>query len=216
MRILVLLLLLANLTMLGYTQLDRWAARQDGRLKQQVNAERITLLTPQQVAALSPAKAELVSNECMDWGPFTESERERAQALLDPFSLGKLLTSRHADTKSAYWVFLAPLPGKAAADKRVAELKRAGISDLYVITDNGPQKNAISLGVFKSEEAAQAYLDTLVNKGVRNARVGSRTQSITQTVFTVRDPQPALTARLEAAKGEFAGTEIVRRACDQS
>ena len=52
-----------------------------------------------------------------------QTERERAQAILDPFALGKLLTSRHADTKSAYWVYLAPLPNKNAADKKTIQGK---------------------------------------------------------------------------------------------
>ena len=54
----------------------------------------------------------------------------------------------------------------------------------------------------------------LQEKGVRNPRVGPRTQTISQTLYTVRDPQPALLAKLESAKGEFVGSEIARRACD--
>jgi len=216
MRTLVLLLLFANLTLFGYIQLDRWSSAEDTRLGQQINADKIKILTPQQVAALSPAKAAVISNQCLEWGPFTDSERERAQAILDPFALGKLLTTRHANTSSAYWVYLPPLPSKAAAERRAAELKQSGIDDLYVIQDNGAQRNAISLGVFKSEDAAQAYLVTLRNKGLQNARIGPRNQAISQTLFSVRDPQPALVAKLEAAKNEFAGSEIKTVTCDQS
>jgi hypothetical protein len=216
MRILVLLLLLANLTLFGYIQLGRWSAEDDLKVRQQVNPEKVRLLTPQQVAALAPAKAAVVSNECLDWGPFTDSERERAQGVLEPFALGKLLTSRRQETKSGYWVYLPPLPSKAAAERRAGELKEAGVTDLYVVTEAGAQKNAISLGVFRTEDAAQAYLASLRSKGVANARTGPRSQTLAQTVFTVRDPQPALVARLENAKAEFSGSEIANRSCDGS
>ena len=214
MKTLVLLLLLANLTLLGYVQLDRWSSAEDVRLRQQIEPDKIKLLTPQQVAALAPAKAAVISSQCLEWGPFSDGERERAQAILEPFALGRLLTSRHAETKGAYWVYLPPLPSKAAADKRAAELRSAGISDLYVIQE-GPQRNAISLGVFRSGEAAQTYLAALSEKGVGNARSGPRNQTVNHTLFSIRDPQPALVARLEASRNEFAGSEIKTGACDR-
>ena len=56
MRTLVLLLLLANLTLFAYIKLDSLSTGEGVRLSQQVQPEKITLLTPQQVAALGPAK----------------------------------------------------------------------------------------------------------------------------------------------------------------
>jgi hypothetical protein len=213
MRTSVLLLLLANVALFAYIQFDRWAANDDTRFKQQVNPDKIKLLTPQQVAALSPAKAAAVSNQCLDWGPFTDGERPRAQAVLEPLELGKLLTSRRIDSKSAYWVFVPPQPNKAAAEKKLAELKALGVEDLYVIQDSGPQKNAISLGVFKTEEAAHAYLDRVQKKGVKSAKSAPRAQSFSQTIFTIRDPQPAQVAKLDAAKDEFPSSELKAGAC---
>lgn len=216
MRILVLLLLFANLTLFGYVQLGRWSTTEDARAKQQVNPDKIKLLTPQQVAALAPTKAAVVSNQCLDWGPFTDNEKVRAEALLEPFALGKLLTSQKLESKSAYWVYVPPLANKTSAYKRAAELKASGINDLYVITEPGPQRNAISLGIFKAEEAAQAYLARLREKGVKNARAGPRSQTLTQTLFIIRDPQPALVEKLQAAKAEFSGSELNHHACDRS
>jgi hypothetical protein len=216
MRTLFLLLLLANVAFFGYIQFERMSTGDDSRIRQQVNADKINLLTPQQVAALGPAKAAAMSNQCLDWGPFTDAERTRAQTILEPFELGKLLTSRRVDTKAAYWVFVSPQPSKAAADKTVTELKELGINDLYVIQDNGPQKNAISLGVFKTEEAAQAYLQNVQKKGVKNAKSAARSQSFSQTMFTIRDPQAVLVAKLEQAKADFSGSELKAVACSEN
>ena len=56
MRILVFLLLLANATLFLYIELDNVGGSEAARLNQQVQPDKIKLLTPQQVAALGPAK----------------------------------------------------------------------------------------------------------------------------------------------------------------
>jgi hypothetical protein len=52
MRIIVILLLVANLLFFTYTRLDAASEGEAIRLVQQVQPEKIKLLTPQQVAAL--------------------------------------------------------------------------------------------------------------------------------------------------------------------
>ena len=57
MRTLVFLLLLANLSLFGYIKLDSLGSGEGVRLSQQIQPDKIKLLTPQEVAALGPAKA---------------------------------------------------------------------------------------------------------------------------------------------------------------
>ena len=97
----------------------------------------------------------------------------------------------------------------------MGELKAEGLKDFFILND-GPQKNAISLGVFKTEEAANKFLDSVKEKGVQNARSGARTQTIQQTYVILRDPQPAQTERLQQLKGDFAGSEIRIGPCDRA
>ena len=78
MRTLFFLLLLANLTLFGFIKLDSMSAGEGVRLAQQVQPDKIKLLTPQQVAALGPSKAAALANVCLEWGPFGEIERARA------------------------------------------------------------------------------------------------------------------------------------------
>ncbi len=56
MRIVVLLLVIANLTLFAYTRLDAASRGEASRLERQVQPDKIKLLTPPQVAALGPAK----------------------------------------------------------------------------------------------------------------------------------------------------------------
>ena len=215
MRTFVALLLAANLAFFAYSELDLMSDGESSRIQRQLVPEKIKLLTPQQVAALGPAKASQLANVCLEWGGFTDAERAAALVALEPLHLGRQLSQRRIDSTSAYWVFLPPLSSKSAAEKRVAELKAEGLKDFFILSD-GPQKNAISLGVFKTEEAANKFLDAVKEKGVQNARSGARTQTIQQTYVILRDPQPAQTERLQQLKGDFAGSEIRIGPCDRA
>jgi hypothetical protein len=215
MRTLVFLLLLANLTLFAYTKLDSLGAGEGVRLSQQVQPEKISLLTPQQVAALGPAKASALADVCVEWGPLSDSDRTRALAMLEPLDLARLISQKKVEVIADYWVFLPPAVNKAAADRRVEELKTQGVRDVSLV-DSGPQRFAISLGVFRTEDAAQARLAALQAQGVKAVKVGARAQSVMQTVLVVRDPPAPAVARLKELQGGFGGSEIKIGACDKT
>jgi hypothetical protein len=214
MRTLVFLLLLANLTLFGYIKLDSLGTGEGVRLAQQIQPDKIALLSPQQVAALGPAKVSALADVCLEWGPFSDSDKLRALASLEPLDLAKLLSQKKVEVVANYWVFIPPAANRTAADRRVDDLKARGIRDLVVV-DAGPQRFAISLGVFRTEEAAQARLAALEAQGV-TAKLGSRAQSITQTALVVRDPPAPAVTRLKELQGEFPATEIKIGTCDKT
>ena len=83
MRIFVALLLLTNLAMFGWFWVDdRMAGGEGVRLSQQIQPNKISLLTPQQVAALGPAKVASLADVCVEWGPLSDAEKARAIATL--------------------------------------------------------------------------------------------------------------------------------------
>jgi hypothetical protein len=214
MRTLVFLLLLANLTLFAYTKLDSVGGGEGARLSQQVQPDKIKLLTPQQVAALGPAKVASLADVCVEWGPMSDADRTRAQARLDPLDLGKLVTQKKVEVIANYWVFIPPLANKAAVDSRAAELKADGVKDIVPV-ELGPQRFAISLGVFRTEEAAQARLAALQTQGLKTAKVGSRAQSVQQTVLVVRDPPAQAMAKLKELQADFQGSDIKVGSCDR-
>jgi len=215
MRIVFVLLVLANAAMFIYTWLDRFGTGEGVRLAQQVQPEKITLLTPQQVAALGPAKASALADVCVEWGPLSEGEKMRALAVLEPLDLARLISQKKVEVIANYWVFIAPAANKPAADRRLEELKALGIRDVALI-DSGPQRFAISLGVFRTEEAAQARLAALEAQGVKAAKVGGRAQSVQQTLLVVRDPPAPAVARMKELQGSFPGSEIRIGTCDKT
>jgi len=209
MRIILALLVAANLALFGYTRLDSAGSGEAARLAQQVQPDRIRLLTAQQVATLGP------SDVCLEWGPFSDAERARALAELEPTGLGRLLTQKRVENTTTHWVFVPRLPNKAAAEKRAAELKAAGVKDLFVV-DSGPQRLAISLGAFRTEEAANAYVAELSRLGVADARAGARQQVVVQTLLVVRDPASTVVARVKALQPGFAGSDIAIGVCEKT
>lgn len=214
MRTLVFLLLLANLTLFAYTRLDSVGAGEGARLSQQVQPEKIKVLTAQQVAALGPAKVASLADVCVEWGPISDADRARAIARLDPLDLGKLLSQRKIEVIANYWVFIPPLANRAAVDKRVAELKGQGVRDVVPV-ELGPQRLAISLGVYHSEDAARARLAALEADGVKTAKVGPRAQSVQQSVLIVRDPPAQAMAKLKEMQSDFQGSEIKVGSCER-
>jgi hypothetical protein len=215
MRTVVIFLLLANLTFFAFTRLDATSEGEAVRLVEQVQPEKIKLLTPQQVAALGPAKVAALADVCLEFGPLTEADRARALADLESLALGRLLTQRRIETTTSFWVYLPPAPSRAEADRRVADLRVRGLGDVAVV-DAGPQRNAVSLGLFQTEDAANNRLAEALKLGVANAKVGPRQQVIANTMLVIRDPQAQAVARLRDLMSAYPGTEAKVGNCDKA
>jgi hypothetical protein len=215
MRTVIILLLLANLTFFGYTRLDATSDGEAARLVEQVQPEKIRLLTPQQVAALGPAKVAALADVCLEWGPLGDADRTRAIADLEPLALGKLLSQRRIETSMAFWVYLPSASNRADADRRAADLRARGVRDASVV-DSGPQRFAVALGSFPTEDLAKVRLADLVKLGVTNARFAPRQQVVTQSLLVIRDPQAPVVAKLRDLVSAYPGTEAKVGGCEKS
>lgn len=214
MRTLVLLLLLANLSFFAFTRLDASRDGEATRLAEQVQPDKIKLLTPQQVAALGPAKVAALADVCLEWGPLSEADRARAFADLEPLALGKLLTQRRVETTFAFWVFLSPTASRAEAERRAADARANGVGDASVV-EAGPLRFAVSFGAYPTEEAARTRLAQVIARGVLNAKAGPRQQVIAQTVLVVRDPQATVVAKLRELVLTYPGSETKVGNCEK-
>lgn len=211
MRTLFFLLLLANLTLFGYTRLDGMNAGEGARLTQQVQPESIRILAPQQVAALGPEKSASLADVCAEWGPFAEPERIRALADLEPLSLGRLLSQRRVDVPATFWVHAGSYTTRASAERRVSELRATGVGDMSVV-DTGAQRYTISFGMFRSQEAAATHAASLQQRGVAEAVSAPRPQPPLTTI-TVRDPPAPVMARLRELQATYPATTVKVGAC---
>ena len=213
MRIVIILLVLANLTLYAYTRLDSGSG-DAVLLTDQVQPDKIKLLTPREVAALGPAKVAALADVCVEWGMFSDADRTRALAELEPLALGRLLAQKRVEFDGGYWVNMSPFATRAAAETRIGELRRQGAKEL-ALADAGKGQFAISFGVFRTEAAAVAHAEALAELGIKLAKVQSRQQPIVQTLLVVRDPQQPVVARLKELQTQFPGTEIKVTACER-
>ncbi|MGC2048986.1 MAG: SPOR domain-containing protein [Gallionella sp.] len=165
------------------------------------------------VAISSPVASGANAQICLEWGDFSGAELKLATTTLSAMQLGNKLDKRQVDQVIRYWVYIPPLKNKAAVQQNVAQLKARGIEEYFIVPDTDPWRNAISLGVFKTQEAAQNFLDVLRTKDVRTARVGARVGKQKATIFILNGVSPATEARLTSLKKDFPGSELKKIPC---
>jgi len=145
---------------------------------------------------------------CLELGAFNTGDVPRVLQVLEPLALGPRLSQRRAEEIASYWVFMPPQGSRQAANRKSAELRKLGVEDFFILQEDPKFRFAISLGVFKTEEAAQARLAELRKKGVRTARVGPRETPVQKVYFTVREVPDALASRLNDLRQGFPGSEL--------
>jgi hypothetical protein len=219
------LLLAANLGFLAWSYFGGRGSTEAQLMEQQLNPQAITLLGPEQLSALAAERAKQVAARpkplpplppppkvavaaCLELGAFNPGEVARVQQLLEPLALGAKLSQRRAEEIASYWVFMPPQGSRQAANRKSAELKKLGVEDFFVLQEDPKFRFAISLGIFKTEEAAQARLAELRKKGVRTARAGPRETQVQKVYFTVREVPEALASRLNELRQGFPGSEL--------
>jgi hypothetical protein len=94
------------------------------------------------------------------------------------------------------------------AVQRVADLKRQGVEDSSLVTEDQAWRNAVSLGVFRSEDAANRRLEDLRRRGVRGAEIGVRDAPGVRVYLQVRDAPEPVRARLGELREGFPGADI--------
>ena len=216
MRTLFFILVLANVAFLAFAWSDSGAdANGEGRIiGQQISPEKIRLLAPEQVSALT-RKLEAPKLVCLEWGALVGGDVARAGQALEPLALGAKLTQRKQEEVAGFWVYIPPLASRLVATQKAGELKRLGVDDYFVVPDDPKWRNAISLGVFKTEDAAKARLVALRAKGVKSATVGARDTQLGKIYFQVREASSIVSAKLNELRQGFAGTEVRECAPDE-
>lgn len=209
MRLLFALLVVANLAIAAYGLMaSRERSPDANRLQQQIAADQIRI-----VPARPPAPRR---SACVEWGGFADAEVAVARRELAGLNLGVRLVETRGPAAANWWVYIPPLPARADVDRKIAELQALGVNDYFVVDGDGPLRNAISLGIFRSEQAANDFLERLRARGVRSARVGTREHRVTQTAFLVREPDARTSARLAELALRFRGTELKALDCPTS
>ena len=213
MRALFLLVVLANLAFFVWA---RYFSPSDPGadprpLARQVEPDKLKVIPPAEVAKLPAAQRKPpppAPLACVEWGSFALADVPRAEKALEPLALGARLAQRRADEVAGWWVHIPPQPTRQAAINKAAELRSFGVQDYFIVSEDGPYRWAVSLGVFRTEEAAQAHLALLRNQGVRSARVAARETVVPKVWLQVKSVDPLLEARLKELTTRVEATEL--------
>ena len=208
----------------GYLGSFRSEMREPARLKNQLQATKLTLLTPEQAtapaappaseeAAAPAAAAPAPSYACTEVGNFVLADGRRFEAQVAALDLGDRQSRRNVAGQdiSSYMVYIPPQGSKEGADRKAGELKQLGVTNYFIMNESSPMRWGISLGVFKSESGAQTQLASLNKQGVHSARIAPRYSASKQLAYQFRDLDAATRARLEKIKTQFPEQEL--RSC---
>lgn len=232
MKLLFWALLAANAALFAYGQgylgKTEGGEREPQRLKSQLASERMVMLSAAEARAAAetaaaepapaeappvPAPAPVATIACTQAGSFAGGDARRFETRIDRLGL-KERQSRISvpfQEVTSHLVYLPPNGGKEGADRRVAELKDKGVTNFFVMQGEGPMKWAVSLGVFKTETAAQSLVAALGKQGVRGARVLPRGPQSTRAAWQFRNLTNEERTRLAGIADDFAGVQL--RSC---
>jgi hypothetical protein len=214
----------------GYLGNVRTEEHEPARLKNQLEPQRVTMLTAEQAqlavagapaADAAPGSAPAAASAqasattaalaaapgaapaapavaCTQVGPLSASDAHRFETRVARLDLGDRETHQSVPFQevTSHLVYVPSQGSKEAADRKAAELRSLGVTNYFVISGDSPYKWGISLGLFKSETAAQAMLASLSKQGVRSARIAPRGPLGTRTVYQFRGIDPATRAKI--------------------
>lgn len=221
MRLLVFLLVLANLLFYAFSEgyFGHGENPDAHRIAQQVDPERIKIVArgeqpvlpappvppepqpatepPPAVESATPSEPAppvlapvAVVNACSRWQQLPLADADRLGAhIAQKFPAFKLTRRIEPGEGNSWWVFIPPLPDKAAAEKKAAELRSLGISDYFIVQEPGANHFAISLGVFSSEKGGQERLAEARALGVRSAKFSLRPGKDSLVTLDVSGPE---------------------------
>jgi hypothetical protein len=232
-------LLVLNLALLGLAQgfmgSSKGSEEERARIKPQLEAARLILLTNEQAEAAktAPAAAAVEASApaapaaaataatakaapapakplaCIDVGTFSAGEARRFESRLAALDLGERQSRQavQAQDVTSYLVNIPPQGNKEAADRKAAELQNLGVTNFYIMQGESPMKYAISLGVFKTESGAQTLLAQLNKQGVHSARITPRGPQATRYAYRFRDIEADVRERIEKVADAVSAAE---------
>ncbi len=104
---------------------------------------------------------------CIRLGPLSRADEvDRLDAWLRGQGVSFWRLERGLGERRLLWVYLEPTASESEARDRLAGLAAAGLED-YMLIRRGGMKNAISLGLFSSQESVNRRLAELGDKGYR-------------------------------------------------
>lgn len=208
-RLLFFLLLIAVAALGAHIALTAHVEKSDFSARERSRDEvRIVAVTPPTVAARRVEENRktlqtLAGAACVEISGIAAADAPRAHDAFVALALGPRLTERRIEEITRHWVYMPAARDRRTAEQTMATLRKQGVNDISVRPDN-----AISLGVFSTEEAARRFLASIQAKGVTGAEEGPFVKELREVVMLVREPDSELVSRLTLLQRDFAGSQL--------
>lgn len=210
LRFALLMLLIANAGYLAWTQgwmaTLGWAPKEQSepyRLQQQVRPDVLSIAQPEPVSVPAPVATapvlpaepleEILPQEtlCLQSDSMDEAQSQAVQKALHSSDVPSSSWEVRTTSVTGRWmVYLGKFPNEMAMEKRRAELRGRKIG---YDRAGGNWEPGLSLGRFSTEESATRELSSMLNQGVRGARVVQ--ERAPQTLYVLRFDQATAAQR---------------------
>ena len=161
--------------------------REPQRLVQQLQADKLRIVR-------TPAAAKKPDLACRMIDGLDPTEAEAVKVAMKAGGAGEAVILAPAQPKP-HLVAIGGLANKSAVDKKIAELGRFGVTDQVTVELEGGG-HEIVLGAFATEAEARDFLQGLVKRGIKSARVDSRELPVPKVRIEVRGPAQELLRQL--------------------
>jgi len=147
---------------------------------------------------------------CVQAGPFSAADARRFETRVASLDLAARQSRVDVPFQevTSRLVYLPPNGGREGAQRRAAELKERGVENFYIMQGDSPLRWAISLGVFKTDSAAQKLVAQLQRQGVRGVRMLPRGPQVMRPAYQYRAIDAGARSRLSTLIGNFSGADL--------
>jgi hypothetical protein len=196
-------LLLANVLFFAWAQ--GYFGRSDDnrepqRLQEQLQADKLRIVRG------TPAPAKRPDLACRMIEGLEPAEAETLKAAMKAGGAGEA-TVLAARQPKPHLVTITGLANKATAEKKLAELGRFGVTE-HVTVERDGGVHEIVLGAFATEAEARDFLQGIVKRGIKSARVDSRELPPPKSRIEVRGPAEELLRQLPQLIAPYADATI--------
>lgn len=149
---------------------------------------------------------------CIEWRGLNRDEYALARDQIKALAGERIMSFTEVPVETRHWVIFPPLPTPESATAKLAELVAAGLQDAFVVKDE-EWRNAISLGLYANNEAAQRRVKEAEEKGVLGTRVEVQPRQGTEFYFVIRSEDPDALKSLGGIRQAYPNSRQSRVAC---
>ena len=213
MKWVVWILLAANLAIAGFFLGRDYWPQADSEQHASLNVERLSLRSPSAPAPRAPSASVATAEAlCVEWRGLSHDEFSQVREQLKAMAEERVMSFVEVPLSTRHWVIFPPLPSTEAAVAKLDELTAAGVQDAFVVKD-GIWRNAISLGLYATDEAAHRRVLEVESKGVLGTRIELQPRQGTDFYFVIRSDDPDALKSLNGIKQAYPNSQQSRVAC---